>query len=221
MQANFRTGLFVASLAFAAAMSLQLVPASAQGVEALKGNWRSPPYTQQRYRMSEQCQALADTEKQAVGESRLELFDCNDPKYADVKARIERYVRNVNPVYRQQGHPLYTDKIQGMCAVVRESASERTVDASNPAPDLRKDPIVGLPVIWNIRPTGRRDWPYRGDSYSPSSGYGAISCFKDPSQGELITKGCRRWKVEMPFVGGGPCDCGCTVVCESYVWQRK
>lgn len=220
MQAILRTGLIAAVMA-AAALASQVLPAAAQGVEALKGNWRSPPYTQQRYRMSEQCQTHADADEQAVGESRIEVFDCDDPKYADVRARIDQYVAEVNPVYRRQGHPLYTNEISGLCAVVRESTSSRKEDACNPAPGLRKEPIVGLPVIWNIKKTGRRDWPYRGDSYSPSSGYGAISCFKDPSQGEVVTKGCRRWKVEVPFVGGGPCDCGCTVVCESYVWQRK
>jgi hypothetical protein len=139
-----------------------------------------------------------------------------------VKARILAFVRSVNPIYRAEGHPQYSENISGLCAVVRVSKSARKDDVCNPSEQLRAEPYVGLPVIWNIRETGDSEWPYRGDSYSPSSGYGAISCFKQPSGNKLLTKGCRRWTVELPLIGSEPCDCGCSmIVCDKYVWERK
>jgi Uncharacterized protein conserved in bacteria (DUF2147) len=217
------TRLLLAPLMLASsAIGFACTPSRADDAAALMGRWRVPPYAQERFRMSDQCQRHADTDTQRVDESDVQVFNCDDPKYAAVKARILDYVHRVNPIYRREGHPLYSENISGLCAVVQESKSERKDDVCNPSPDLRKQPIVGLPVIWNIRRTRNGDWPYRGDSYSPSSGYGAISCFKNPTGDRLVTKGCRRWTVELPFVGSEPCDCGCSmIVCDKYVWQRK
>jgi hypothetical protein len=209
----------------ALALATMLTPGSpsfADDSAALMGSWRVPPYQQERFRMSDQCQRHADTDVQNVAESEVEVFPCNDPKFAAVKQRILAYIHSVNPIYRAQGHPLYSEHISGLCAVVRASQSARKQDVCNPSRSLRAEPIVGLPVIWNIRKTGHSDWPYRGDSYSPSSGYGAISCFKKPSGTKLLTKGCRRWTVEIPLIGSEPCDCGCSmIVCDKYVWERK
>jgi hypothetical protein len=209
--------LALAAIAFA-------VPAASALADdrALQGSWRVPPYEQERFRMSEQCQRHADTDVQSVAESEVEVFSCDDPKFAAEKERILAYVRSVNPIYRAQGYPLYSESIAGLCAAVRVSKSSRTQDVCNPSDTLRSEPIVGLPVIWNIRETGDGEWPYRGDSYSPSSGFGAISCFKNPSGSKLLTKGCRRWTVELPLIGSEPCDCGCSmIVCDEYVWERK
>src|SRR6476620_6110887 len=82
-------------------------------------------------------------------------------------------------------------------------------------------PIENLPVAWNIRASGNDEWPLAGDSYSPSSGYGAISCFKRPVSGQLMTRGCRRWGVELPVIGALTCDCECKLVCDEDVWTRK
>jgi len=188
---------------------------------ALVGNWRVPPFRQERFRMTPQCQRHADTDVQTVAESAVEVIPCNDPNFAAQKARILEFVRSVNPIYRAEGHPLYSETITGLCAVVTASQSERKQDLCNPSEKLRSAPILGLPVIWNIRPSGDREWPYIGDSYSPSSGYGAISCFKKPSGNRLLTKGCRRWTVEIPLIGSEPCDCGCSmIVCDKYTWSR-
>lgn len=223
MQPNPCTRFLKALIPLASLLiAMPIAPPRAEEPSDLMGGWRVPPYKQERFRMSDQCQQHADTDVQTVSESSVEVFNCDDPNYAAEKARILEYVRQVNPVYRRQGHPLYSEKITGLCAVVRESKSPRTEDVCNPSPDLRQHPIVGLPVIWNIKPTGSREWPYRGDSYSPSSGFGAISCFKNPSGNKLLTKGCRRWTVEIPFIGSEACDCGCSmIVCDQYVWERK
>ncbi len=223
MHKDLRTHLVLLAISlFAVAAGLSTASAMAEDASALIGNWRVPGYEQERYRMSPQCQRHAEADVSQIGESEVEVFDCNDPKYAPVKQRILAYVRSVNPIYRAEGHPLYSETISGLCAVVRQSTSSRKQDMCNPSRELRAEPIVGLPVIWNIRPTGRSEWPYRGDSYSPSSGFGAISCFKQPSGGRLLTKGCRRWTVEVPILGSEPCDCGCSmIVCDKYVWGRK
>jgi hypothetical protein len=84
---------------------------------------------------------------------------------------------------------------------VRETAAKRKTDLCNPSEKLRGAPIENLQVVWNIRASGNDAWPLAGDSYSPASGYGAISCFKRPTAGQVITKGCRRWGVEMPVIG--------------------
>ena len=194
----------------------------ADDAAALLGNWRVPPFEQQRMRMSDQCQGHADTDVQNVAESEVEVFSCDDPKFAAQKTRILEFVRSVNPIYRAEGHRQYSETITGLCAVVRASQSSRSQDVCNPSQKLRSEPIVGLPVIWNIRKTGDSEWPLAGDSYSPSSGFGAISCFKKPAGSKLLTKGCRRWTVELPLIGSEPCDCGCSmIVCDQYVWERK
>ena len=207
-----------------AAVALSLRPAAsvADDAAALLGNWRVPPFEQKRMRMSDQCQQHADTDVQNVAESEVEVFSCDDPKFAAQKARILEFVRSVNPIYRAEGHRQYSETITGLCAVVRASQSSRSQDVCNPSQKLRSEPIVGLPVIWNIRKTGDSEWPLAGDSYSPSSGFGAISCFKKPGGNKLLTKGCRRWTVELPLIGSEPCDCGCSmIVCDQYVWERK
>jgi len=210
-------------LALAAiAMAFRAAPSVAEDASALMGNWRVPPYEQERYRMSDQCQTHAKTDVQDVAESAVEVFQCDDPKYAAQKARILEFVRSVNVVYRRQGHPLYSEDISGLCAVVTDSQSARKDDVCNPSPKLRDAPIVGLPVMWNIRKSRQPGWAFVGDSYSPSSGFGAISCFKNPDGDRVLTKGCRRWTVELPFIGSEPCDCGCSmIVCDKYIWQRK
>ncbi len=223
MLPNPRSRLLPGLLALAAFMLGAPAPGSAaEDASALIGNWRVPPFEQKRLRMSDQCQGHANTDTQQVAESQVEVFNCDDPKFAADKARILAFIRSVNPIYRAEGHRLYSENITGLCAVVRASQSTRKEDVCNPSKNLRSAPIVGLPVMWNIRKTGDSEWPYAGDSYSPSSGFGAISCFKKPSGDKLLTKGCRRWTVEIPFIGSEPCDCGCSmIVCDKYVWERK
>ncbi len=223
MPQNPRTRSFPLLLLLAATvLGVQAAPSVADDAAALIGNWRVPPFEQKRLRMSDQCQRHADTDTQQVSASEVEVFSCDDPKFAADKTRILEYVRSVNPIYRAEGHRLYSETITGLCAVVRASQSSRTQDVCNPSQKLRAAPIVGLPVMWNIRKTGDSEWPYAGDSYSPSSGFGAISCFKKPSGNKLLTKGCRRWTVELPLIGSEPCDCGCSmIVCDQYVWERK
>jgi Uncharacterized protein conserved in bacteria (DUF2147) len=223
MLSNLRTRSLLPLLLLAAVvLSLRGAPSAADDAAALVGNWRVPPFQQQRMRMSDQCQRNADTETQQVAESEVEVFSCDDPNHAADKARILEFIRSVNPIYRAEGHRLYSETITGLCAAVRASQSARTQDVCNPSQKLRAAPILGLPVMWNIRKTGDSEWPYAGDSYSPSSGFGAISCFKKPSGDKLLTKGCRRWTVELPFLGSEPCDCGCSmIVCDNYVWERK
>ncbi len=223
MYSNLRIHPSRALLALASiALSFAAPPSVAEDAAALIGNWRVPPFEQKRLRMSDQCQRHADTDTQQVAESEVEVFNCDDPKFAPEKARILEFIRSVNPIYRAQGHRLYSETITGLCAVVRASQSSRKEDLCNPSKNLRAAPIVGLPVMWNIKKTGDGEWPYAGDSYSPSSGFGAISCFKKPSGDKLLTKGCRRWTVEIPFIGSEPCDCGCSmIVCDKYMWQRK
>ena len=88
-----------------AALGLPAAPSAADDASALLGNWRVPPFEQQRMRMSEQCQRNADTNVQNVAESEVEVFSCDDPKFAAEKARILDFVRAVNPIYRAEGHP--------------------------------------------------------------------------------------------------------------------
>jgi hypothetical protein len=223
MLSNSRTRPFPGLILLVlAALGLPAAPSAADDASALLGNWRVPPYEQQRMRMSDQCQRSADTDVQNVAESEVEVFACDDPKFAAEKTRILEFVHAVNPIYRAEGHRQYSETITGLCATVRASKSERTQDVCNPSQKLRSAPILGLPVIWNIRKTGDPEWPLAGDSYSPSSGFGAISCFKKPSGNKLLTKGCRRWTVELPIIGSEPCDCGCSmIVCDQYVWERK
>jgi hypothetical protein len=223
MLSNLRTRSLLPLLLLAAGvLTLRGTASVADDAAPLIGNWRVPPFQQQKLRMSDQCQGNADTETQQVAESEVEVFSCDDPKYAADKARILDYVHSVNPIYRAEGHRLYSETITGLCAVVRGSQSTRAQDVCNPSQKLRAAPIVGLPVMWNIRKTSDSEWPYAGDSYSPSSGFGAISCLKKPSGNKLLTKGCRRWTVELPFLGSEPCDCGCSmIVCDNYVWERK
>lgn len=223
MHIDPRTRLLQALLALAAiALGFHAAPALADDPSALIGKWRVPPFEQERFRMSDQCKRHADTDVQQVAQSEVQVFNCNDPKFAAHKARILQYVRAVNPVYRAQGHPLYSERISGLCAVVTASQSARKQDVCNPSRELRRAPIVGMPVIWNIRRSRDPDWAFVGDSYSPSSGFGAISCFKRPRGDRVLTKGCRRWTVEIPLIGSEPCDCGCSmIVCDKYTWQRK
>jgi hypothetical protein len=204
------------------AIGLHVSPGAAGDADALLGRWRVPPFEQEAARMTEQCQRHAEADVHTVPESEVEVFSCDDPKFAAHKARILEYVRSVNPIYRAQGHPLYSENISGLCAIVTASQSDRQQDLCNPSEKLRTAPIVNLPVVWNIRKSGDGDWPLVGDSYSPSSGYGAISCFKRPAGNRVVTKGCRRWTVELPLIGSEPCDCGCSmIVCDQYTWDRK
>jgi hypothetical protein len=203
-------------------MGFHSAPTLADDATALIGTWQVPPFEQERFRMSPQCQRHAETDVHTVGASAVEVFSCDDPKFAAQKARILEFVHSVNPIYRAEGHPLYSEKISGLCAVVTASQSARKQDVCNPSEKLRGGPILGLPVIWNIRPSGNSEWPFKGDSYSPSSGFGAISCFKRPTGDRVLTKGCRRWTVEIPLIGSDPCDCGCSmIVCDNYRWSRN
>jgi hypothetical protein len=223
MAGNLKTHLLCALLIFiGAAIGASVAPARAADGADLMGPWRVPPYKQEAGRMTPQCEKHASGEVDNVAESEVQVFACDDPKYAQTKQRILDYVRSVNPIYRAQGHPLYSETISGMCAVVTASQSDRQQDLCSPAEKLRTAPILGLPVIWNIRKSNNAEWPLMGDSYSPSSGYGAISCFRRPGADKVITKGCRRWTVELPFIGAEPCDCGCSmIVCDQFTWQRK
>ena len=185
------------------------------------GRWLVPSREQKKSRMSPQCQKYAETDVQTVPESEIEIFSCDDPAFAPQKTRILEFVKSVNEVYRAQNRPLYSETISGLCAIVRETTAKRKTDLCNPSEKLRGAPIENLPVVWNIRASGNNEWPLEGDSYSPSSGYGAISCFKRPDADQVMTKGCRRWSVELPVIGAPTCDCGCEIVCDEDVWTRK
>jgi hypothetical protein len=196
-------------------------PALADDATALIGRWLVPSREQEKSRMSRQCQQYAETEVQKIPESEIEIFLCDDPAFAPQKARILEFVKSVNEIYRAQKRPLYSETISGLCAVVRETTAKRKTDLCNPSEKLRGDPIKNLPVVWNIRASGNDEWPLAGDSYSPASGYGAISCFKRPAASQVMTKGCRRWGAELPVIGAPTCDCGCEIVCDEDVWTRK
>ena len=203
------------------ALCLSHLPAFADDASALIGRWIVPSREQEQSRMSPQCQRYAETEVQTVPESEIEIFFCEDPAFAPHKARIIEFVKSANEVYRAQNRPLYSETISGLCAVVRETTAKRKIDLCNPSEKLRGSPIENLPVVWNIRESGSDEWPLAGDGYSPASGYGAISCFKRPAAGQVMTKGCRRWSVELPVIGAPACDCACDVVCDEDVWTRK
>src|SRR5205085_6479636 len=100
----------------AGVLSLPGATGAADDAAALIGNWRVPPFQQQRLRMSDQCQTNAGTETQQVGESEVEVFPCDDPNHAADKARILAFIRSVNPIYRAEGHRLYSETITGLCA---------------------------------------------------------------------------------------------------------
>jgi len=202
-------------------ISLIHSPALAQDESALIGRWLVPSREQQKSRMSLHCQQYAETDVQTVPDAEIEIFACDDPAFAPQKARILDFVKTVNEVYRAQNKPLYPETISGLCAVVRETTAKRATDLCNPNEKLRGSPIENLPILWNIRESGSDEWPLMGDSYSPASGYGAISCFKRPAAGQVITKGCRRWGVELPVIGAPTCDCECEIVCDEDVWTRK
>jgi hypothetical protein len=170
-------------------------PTLADDMSALIGRWLVPSRAQEKSRMSPQCQQYAETDVQTVPESEIEIFSCDDPAFAPQKTRILEFVNSVNEVYRAQNRPLYSETISGLCAVVRETTAKRKADVCNPSERLRGSPIENLPVLWNIRESGNDEWPLAGDSYSPASGYGAISCFKRPDAGQVRIKGCRRWGV--------------------------
>jgi hypothetical protein len=203
------------------AIGLPRSPALADDASALMGRWLVPSREQEKSRMSPQCQQYAETDVQTVPESEIEIFSCDDPALAPQKTRILEFVKSVNEVYRVQNRPLYSETISGLCAVVRETTAKRKTDLCNPSEKLRGAPIENLPVVWNIRASENDEWPLAGDSYSPSSGYGAISCFKRPAAGQVITKGCRRWGVELPVIGAPTCDCECEIVCDEDAWTRK
>jgi hypothetical protein len=203
------------------AIGLVHSPALAQDENALIGRWLVPSREQQKSRMSPQCQQHAETDVQTVPDAEIEIFACDNPTFAPQKARILEFVKSVNEIYREQDRPVYSETISGLCAVVRETAAKRKNDLCNPSEMLRGASIENLPVVWNIRTSGNNEWPLTGDSYSPSSGYGAISCFKWPASGQMITKGCRRWGVELPLIGAPSCDCGCETVCDQDIWTRK
>jgi hypothetical protein len=203
------------------AICLTHSPALTYDASALIGRWIVPSREQEKSRMSPQCQQYAETEVQTVPESELEIFFCDDSAFAPHKARILEFVKSVNEVYRAQNRPLYSETVSGLCAVVRETSAKRKTDLCNPSEKLRGTPIKNLPVVWNIRESGSDEWPLAGDSYSPASGYGAISCFKKPAAGQVMTKGCRRWDVELPLIGAPTCDCACRVVCDEEVWIRN
>ena len=188
---------------------------------ALMGRWLVPSREQAKSRMSPQCQQYAEMDVQTVPESEIKIFSCDDPALAPLKTRILEFVKSVNEVYRAQNRPLYSETISGLCAVVRETTAKRKTDLCNPSEKLRGAALENLPVVWNIRASGNEEWSLVGDSYSPVSGYGAISCFKKPAAQQVITKGCRRWGVELPMIGAPTCDCGCQRVCDEDAWTRK
>src|SRR5436190_24386627 len=79
MQSNSRTRPFPGLILLVlAAFGLPATPSAADDASALLGNWRVPPYEQQRMRMSEQCQRNADTNVQNVAESEVEVFSCDE-----------------------------------------------------------------------------------------------------------------------------------------------
>ena len=203
------------------AIGLPHSPVLADDASALMGRWLVPSREQKKSRMSPHCQQYAETDVQTVPQSEIEIFSCDDPAFAPEKTRILEFVRSVNEVYRAQNRPLYSETISGLCAVVRETKAKRKTDLCNPSEKLRGTPIENLPVVWNIRASDNNEWPLVGDSYSPSSGYGAISCFKRPGADQVMTRGCRRWGVELPLIGAPTCDCGCEIVCDEDAWSRK
>lgn len=194
--------------------------ARADESSGLIGNWTVQSFEQKKSRMSPHCQPNAEADVTTVPESQVEIVPCDDPGFAAQKTGVETFIKAVNQVYAVEKRPLYPEAVSGLCAVVRATTAKWTTDVCNPSEKLRQTPLQNLTVVWNIKPSSNPDWPLRGDSYSPSSGYGAISCFKKPENGKVTTKGCRRWNVELPVVGAAACDCGCTVVCEEYTWRR-
>jgi hypothetical protein len=155
-------------------------PALAEDESALIGRWLVPTREQQKSRMSLHCQQYAETDVQTVPDAEIEIFACDNPTFAPQKARILEFVKSVNEVYREQDRPVYSETISGLCAVVRETAAKRKNDVCNPSEMLRGASIENLPVVWNIRTSGNNEWPLTGDSYSPSSGYGAIPALSGP-----------------------------------------
>jgi hypothetical protein len=210
-------GLIVALVA----IGLLHSPTLADDASALMGHWLVPSREQKKSRMSPQCQQYAETDVQRVPESEIEIFSCDDPAFAPEKTRILEFVKSVNEVYRVQNRPVYSETISGLCAVVRETTAKRKTDLCNPSEKLRGAPIENLPIVWNLRASDNNEWPLVGDSYSPSSGYGAISCFKRPGAHQVMTRGCRRWGVELPLIGAPTCDCRCEIVCDEDAWSRK
>jgi uncharacterized protein (DUF2147 family) len=58
--------------------------------------------------------------------------------------------------------PNYTDRKEGPIGEVK-------VDRNNPDPALRKQPILGLEVMWNLTPVGENRWEH-GACYDPDNG---------------------------------------------------
>ena len=108
---NLQTHLFCALLIFIGAVGALVAPARAADGADLMGHWRVPPYKQEAGRMTPQCEKHASGEVDNVAESEVQVFACDDPKFAQTKQRILDYVRSVIPIYRAQGHPLYSETI--------------------------------------------------------------------------------------------------------------
>ena len=188
------------------ATSLPDWPSLADDPSALMGRWLVPSREQEKSRMSPQCQQYAETDVQTVPESAIEIFSCDDPAFAPLKTRILEFVKSVNEVYRAQNRPLYSETISGLCAVVRETTAKRKTDLCNPSEKLRGAPLENLPVVWNIAHRETRNGRWRVIATRPCRVTELFRDFKKPAAARVITKGCRRWGVELPVIGAPTCD---------------
>jgi len=93
---------------------------------------------------------------------------------------------------------------QAPCAYLTWIDSKRaggvTLDLRNPDPSLRSRPLVGVPIVWGMRPNGQ-GWA-GGRVYNPETGQTFRSSMKPLPGGKLQVTGC--W---------GP-------ICRSEIWVR-
>ena len=187
----------------------------------ITGKWTTPAYVQERSDVDDHCAPLVKSEQETIPAAAVEVFKCDDPAFAAQRARIDRYIKEINKTYKAAGRPLYDPNISGYCAVVTATPAKYKTDQCNPSPALRKEPAVGIPILWNIKKTNSKDYPYQGDSYSPTSGYGAIGCLSDLPNGKLKVEGCLRWNI----LTGSKRACNSfsltrSKVCKTFIWNR-
>ena len=187
----------------------------------ITGTWTSPAYVQKRADVDDHCLPLVKAEQETIPASTIEIFKCDDPAFKTQRARIDRYIQEINKTYKAAGRPLYDPNISGYCAVVAATPSKYKTDQCNPSPALRQEPAVGIPILWNIKKTNAKDYPYQGDSYSPTSGYGAIGCLSKLPDGKLKVEGCLRWNI----LTGSKRSCDSfsltrSKVCKTFIWTR-
>jgi uncharacterized protein (DUF2147 family) len=90
---------------------------------------------------------------------------------------------------------------QALCGVVAAAYSDAT-DSHNPDPGKRNRPLLGLPVLIDMKPTGKERW--QGQVYSAKSGYTYTATIALKSTDVLRVEGC--------VLGG--------LFCNSQSWTR-